>query len=238
MSVAISLGAETYLPLRAVPIITSGLLNTPTLADMISNPDGYCDSEHDTILGVYKFRASASPIPVHYLSFAALRSKSSRESPIVSSRHLPAGMLVRRSAVRDLFDLVVNEVGRAQPGRIKPAQTIWDEDPQLSASDYAFTFEGLSRPRMNSATQLRANILQVITDVEYRIGKSGIQIDRTKMPGTREAWSQLIWELDARLIRSPDTYKDHFKIMGIRWMAGSRRAQINPIRTALNLPAI
>jgi len=89
MSLVIKVGGNTYLPLRAVPIVTSTLLNTPTLAAMISDPGSYCDAEHDTILSVYAFRPSGSLIAVDYGPFATLRSKPSRESAIDSSLSAP-----------------------------------------------------------------------------------------------------------------------------------------------------
>lgn len=238
MSLVIKVGGETYLPLRAVPIVTSALLNTPTLAAMISDPESYCNAEHDTILSVYSFRPSGSLIEADYWSFAALRSKSSRESAIDSSRHLAAGMLVQRDKTRQMFDLIVHEVGRAHPGRVKPEQTIWDENPQLPPQALAFIMEGLPKQRLNSAVDLRARILDIVQDVTRLVAPHGITIDTTAMPGTRASWSALITELVPEAARSPATHADHFSALRLTWRSGSRPEQINPIREALGLKLI
>lgn len=238
MSLVIKLGGETYFPLRAVPLITSGLLNTPTLAHMISDPEAYYDQQHETILSVYAIKKGGVLLPVDHLSFAALRSKPAKESAIRSSRHLPAGMLVRQTDVQAMFKFVVSEVGGNFPGRIKPEQTVWDENPQLSTTELAFTLEGLSKPRMNSAVNLQARILEIIHDIQRRVAPSDIHIDLTCMPATRKAWSQLIAEIEPSVSRSLSTHQDHFKAMGFRWPRGTRSKQINPIRTALELPNI
>lgn len=75
MSLTITLGAGTYFPLRAVPMITSGLLNTPTLADMISNPDGYCDAYHDASVELITVPAL---LPIFWHGWFTCRSESAK----------------------------------------------------------------------------------------------------------------------------------------------------------------
>ena len=238
MNLTITLGAETYLPLRAIPIVTSGLLDTPTLAHMISDPEAYCDDTADTVLSVFAYQPTGKLLPASHLSFASLQSKSKRESPIVTSRHLPEGMLVKHDAVWSMFNAISHSYSLIRAGLVNPAQTVWNDDPQLSAADRAFTLAGLPIPRLNSAASLRARILDVLLNVEQKVEPVGIIIDRSAMPGTRGAWSQLIGELDERAARSADTHKDHFSHLGLRWRPGSRPEQINPIRIALNLSPI
>lgn len=233
MSFAITLGKDIFLPLRSVPVVSSGLLNTPRLASMISDPESYCDHDHDTILNVYAYRSGGKPLPVHYRSFIPLQTKSQRESALKSCRHLPAGMMVRRSAAVDMFNLLIYEFGS-----FKPTQTIWNEAPQLAPNDMAFILEGLPRPRLNSAAELQARILAIMDDITRQVAQHGILIDKTAMLGTRGAWSQLIGEIDGTVARSPATHADHFKELSLRWLPGSRPQQINPIRIALSKPPI
>lgn len=235
MSLVITLGKEAYLPLRAVPIVTSGILNTPNLAEMISDPDAFCGVIYNPIISVFAYQNRGRPLPVDYQSFSLLRSKSRKESPLKSCRHLPAGMLVRRNAAREAFDLLVQEIAPTRPGMIKPAQTIWIEDPPLSADDFAFILEGLPHPRSNSAVELRARMLELLEDVEQQVAREGITFDRSAMPGTKRAWSELLGRLDPTVVRSPATHEEHFRAMGLRWRAGSRPEQLDRIRAAMGI---
>lgn len=239
MSLAIRLGATAYLPLRAVPIITSGLLDTPTLAHMICDPDAYCDNDHDTVLSVYSYRDGGKVLPVDRWSFSTLVSKTSKKkSPLETCRDLPAGMLVRAGDARQMFDLVVSEVGRAHPGRIKPAQTVWNDDPLLAAADRECIFDGLPAPRQNSVEHLKASILKIVEAAEFHGAQNGCPIDRMAMPGTRGAWTDLICEIDSSAARSKATHETHFRELDLRWRPGSRPEQINPIRRAMGLKEI
>lgn len=229
MSFAITLGKDVFLPLRSLPIVTSGLLNTPRLANIISDPEKYCDQNHDTILSVYAYKAGGKPLPVNHASFAALQTKSQRESPLRSCRHLPAGMMVRLSDTLAMFNLLVQEVGG-----FPPAQTVWNEVPQVADTDMTFILEGLPSPRLNSAAKLQGRILEIVEEVKSRVASQGISLDTAAMPGTRKAWSQLMVEIDSTVLRSPATHESHFKKLGLRWRPGSRPEQINPIRIALS----
>ena len=233
MSLVITLGKGIFLPLRSLPVVSSGLLNTPSLASMISDPESYCGQDYDTILSVYAYQQGGEPLQVNHTSFAALQTNSRRESALKSCRHLPAGMMVRRSDALGMFNFLVHEVGG-----FKPAQTIWNEAPQLAPTDMAFILEGLPTPRLNSAIELRARILAIVDEIARQVAPHGISIERTAMPGTRGAWSQLIGEIDVKASRSPATLADHFKMLGLRWRSGSRPEQINPIRVALSKPEI
>lgn len=233
MSFVITLGKDTFLPLRALPSVSSGLLNTPRLASMISNPESYCDQNHDTILSVYAYQAGGKPLPVNHASFAALQTKSQRESPLKSCRHLYAGMMVRRSDALAMFNLLVHEVGGFQP-----AQTVWNEAPQLSPTDRVFILDGLPIFRLNSAATLQARMLEIVEEVTIKVARAGISIDKTAMPGTRGAWSKLMGQIDSSVARSPTTHESHFQKLGLRWCPGSRPKQINPIRIALSMPLI
>jgi hypothetical protein len=233
MSLVITLGKDIFLPLRSIPVISSGLLNTPTLASIISDPESYCGHDYDTVLTVYSYLPGGEPLQVNHASFAPLQAKSKRESALTSCRHLPAAMMVRRSAALGMFNFLVYVVGG-----IPPARTIWNETPQLTPADTAFILEGLPTPRLNSAAELRARILAIVNDISHQVAHHGILIDKTAMPGTRGAWSQLIGDIDGKAARSPDTHADHFKALGLRWCRGSRPEQINPIRVALSRPPI
>ena len=233
MTFAITLGNDIFLPLRSIPVVSSGLLSTPRLAKMIADPDSYCDQYHDTVLSVYAYQQGSNPLPVNRASFAALQTKSRRDPALKSCRHLPAGMMVRRCEAMAMFNFLVHEVGG-----FKPTQTIWNEAPQLDVADMAFILDGLPKPRLNGVAELQARILETVEEVKRRVALQGIVIDNAAMPGTRGAWSQLIGALDSRVSRSPATHNDHFKAMGLRWCPGSRPEQINPIRLALSMGPI
>jgi hypothetical protein len=195
---------------------------------MISDPESYCDRDHDAMLSVWAYQPGGEPLQVNHASFARLQAKSKHESALKSCRHLPAGMLVRRSDALSMFNLLVYEIGG-----FKPTQTIWNETPQLAPIDLAFILDGVPIPRLNSAAELQARILEIVDDITRQVDPHGISIDKTAMPGTRLEWSRLIEEFGG-VIRSPSTLNDHFKALGLRWRPGSRPQQINPIRIALS----
>lgn len=88
---------------------------------------------------------------------------------------------------------------------------------------------------MNSAVELRAKMLELIEDIEQQVAREGITFDRSAMPGTKKAWSELLGRLDPTVVRSSATHEEHFHAMGLRWRAGSRPEQLNPIRVALGM---
>ena len=233
MSFAITLGKEKFLPLRSLPIVSSGLLNTPMLANMISDPEGYCDHNHDTILSVYAYQLGGKPLPVDHASFAALRRKPKRESALKSCRHLPPGMMIRQSDALAMFNFLVHDIGG-----FPPAQTVWNDAPQVDDTDMIFILEGLPSPRLNSAAALQARMLEIVDEVTIQVARAGISISKTAMPGTRSAWSELMGQIERSVARSPATHEHHFKKLGLRWRPGSRPEQINPIRIALSMPLI
>lgn len=232
MSLVIALGEHKYLPLRSLPVVSSGLLNTPRLARMISDPDSYCDQHHDTVLSVYAYQPSGMHLPVNHASFATLQSKPKSESALKSCRHQPAGMMVRRNDALSMFSLLVNDIGG-----FPPEQTVWNESPQLTTSEIAFISEGLPKTRVNGADKVRARMIEIVEEIKRRVAPHGILIDNTAMPGTRSAWSHLISEFGG-VNRSSATHADHFKRLGFRWRPGSRPEQINPVRIALSKPPI
>ena len=233
MNLTLHLGAETYVPLRAIPIITSGLFDTPAIADMIADPESYCDAEHDTILQPYAYQPNGQLLQVPHVAFSNLRSKRKSKTAIASSKHLPAGMLVSKHDLQNMFNMMVLATSLVRSGRIRPEQTVWNEDPPLSSADFAFVMENLPKPRLNSAADLQARIEHVIQVIAYRVKHAGIHIEKADMPGTRGAWSQLIGEFDQTVARKVATHQDHFRLLGYRWRSGNRPRQINPVREAL-----
>ena len=51
----------SYLPARGITFITDGVIDEGILSAMMTNPDEFCDSDHDGIVAPYRLEANGCP---------------------------------------------------------------------------------------------------------------------------------------------------------------------------------
>jgi hypothetical protein len=236
MSLLIQISGEDYLPLRAVPVVTGGLLNAPTIADLIYDPETYCDSQYGEILSASEYAPLAGLTPVHHERFLARRQLQAAATPLLDALMLPAGMVVRLKATREKFDLIQDQIIPRRQNDLWPTSPVWRIAPALCRADIEMLWAGLPLPRSNSAATLRATILVAMEQIERAMTSQGLQFDRDRMVGTRSEWATLIWLLEPSTCRAQATMNDHFEALGFRWCRGARAAGIDPVRVAMGLP--
>jgi len=214
LSAALQIRSHKYLPIRTLPLVSSGVLDTETVIDMVCDPEGFCDALNDTILRPYVL-ASGS------LSYVPLNSFKR----VVSKGNLPAGVVVQERSARAMFNLCIAEGINSAAARAGAIQT-WNLDVFLPLRDRKYVFDGLPKPRKNSTASALADIAFGVQQICRLCTNAGMPIDPQQMPGTALTWHHYISELGC--LQRPlaaTTFKDHMKQLGYRWPQGRQHVR-------------
>lgn len=228
------LGVE-YLPLRAVPLVTSGVLGGTDMAKMIVDYESYHHPDYPAVITPLIIgRPYERLLPVERSGFVGLAySKSNTTTERLDGR-LPPGILVSKEAVRDKFDMVVDVVWRNRAERPKANTIVWHENPVLSAEDWRFVLEGFALPRKNSRAATMESLRFAFGKVVQTLAAAEICIDEHRMPGVKADWIKILKNRIPSLeTRSHSTWKDDFKDIGLKWIKGR-----NPVGIAAVLDAL
>jgi hypothetical protein len=236
MTLVRKIGAHEYVPLRGVPVITGGVLDAATVVDLIRSPDRYCDHNYSEVISPLRLDTDGSLKPVDYRAFASWKPRRKKQvlQPLAESTSLPAGQLVALDAVREKYELVMNELVLKGKMKLPKCHVSFDSSPQLPPDQLAMLNEGLPPPRANSALMRRSAILIAFKAIATRLKDHGITLDHTQLPGTSKDWLRLMGPLAPDLTTlSPSTFKDHCKGCGLRWVQGKNPPLMAQVKYAL-----
>ena len=218
---------EIYLPLRALPIVTGGIFDAPTIANMLCNPDAYCDAQHDAVLTALQYQRGRHPHPVEHLAFRDQLAASRSDDPYNSAMQFPGGYLVRESDARSLFSLFMDH-GLYRACKRVP---VWNIAPVLTPIQRQAVFDGIDPPRKNSVVYNQAKIQMAAESIVGVLCSRGVRVVFDSLPGTKADWIAQMKGRDPSLEFAPDTFKRHFNALGMRWRPGTRTGQLHALMT-------
>ena len=222
MSLVRTIHGQRYLPLRAVPVITSGVLSADVLAAMIARPDNYCDADHDQVISPCRRKQDGSLLTVHHLGFDhwPTSRRSTGTCQLYGGEHLPPGLLVKLAAVQEKYELVVAAASRRVSARRWPTAA-FDLNPEVSATDLLTLLEGLAPIRTNSAAALADGIASAVHQLVRLCAQNGLAVDRACLPGNSKHLQRIVSRLVPRAGEvATATFKDHCHRLGIGWRQG------------------
>lgn len=233
MTLVITINGAPYLPLRALPHVSSGLLDESTVIHMISDPEGFCDHQYDQILSPMICRPDGRLLPVSSQGFAALRTPFGRKPRLIAAT-LPPGMLVRLDAAKEKFNLIVNEIMPKARSQFSPRQAVWDVSPPLTVEERRHIFEDLPPSRSNSVPALLAQLRQAYERIKSHCAEKGVTLDDMALPGNSRDWTPIVHKLaPLSRYRSNAVLKEHLKTSGLRWHQGRQPAVVREFIDAI-----
>jgi hypothetical protein len=228
MSLMIKAQGRRFLPLRAVPFVTDGLIDLPTIAHMFDDPEAFCDAQHDAVLCALKPQLSGKPLPVPREPLTRCINAAGSCANALANPAL-AGLVVDAVAVKALHDVLVHELGVHGRLPADAAPPVWNESPVLEASDRAVVLEKLppqfmpAPSRVNSKADRLERILAAVDKAEEKALAAGVRFDRTELPGTKAQFTRLLASFDRAITaRARATLHDHYFEAGLRWKQGSK----------------
>lgn len=226
MSLVLRIDGEDYLPIRSVRFVTSGVLEDKDVAEMIGDPETFCDADYGEIIAPFKYKPNGKLVPMNHTVFATIARTT--QTPM-----LPPGTVVRKVAVREKYDLTVHEIWKNQ--QLAPHFPAWDENPDLTPAERQVVLEGIVTPRVNDRRKVLAELDAALRSLQTTMDQLGSPIARETMPGTKADWVQIFRQVAPHVQKSPATLDGYFKEMGLRWPQGGDRNTILPVRIALGL---
>ena len=222
MSLVRTIRGQHYLPLRAVPVITSGVLSADVLAAMISSPDDYCDADNGEVISPCRQKLDGSLLVVNAQMFKQLADAgpSTGLPHLYRGEKLPAGLLVALTAVREKYEIVVGVESRCPHVRTPPT-VAFDLNPEVSASERAVLLEGLPPVRTNSAAALGNDITAAVDHLVTLCAQNGLAIDKACLPGNSKHLQKIVSRVVPRAGEVENsTFKDHCHRVGVGWRQG------------------
>ena len=236
----ITIGGEKFVPLRASPLITGGLITANDLAMMLADPDLFCDSENDEVLQAYRYKdAICKPLPIHPVTFLELaRIAHSKQLPILSLDDLPPGLIVKLSKLKAMYDFLLYKLGSRKPSALRGLFPAWDESPNCSQLEGQKIFEGLLKPLIkrepvNTITQQVSLINSELDQLAAHLKEHGFTLDRKAMVGQKSQWIKLLVKKNHHIHRASATLEEHLHKAGLRWKRGAQRSDFDQVERIL-----
>lgn len=215
MSLAIQILGTDYVPLAAIPHITDQFLSADTLADMLCNPENYCDANYETILAAYKVTDTGQTVTIPYACFND------------SEFALRCDIVVELERFQSMYQMLGYELG--VNGKLAGRLPNWNMDvvlpPALSKAITRCIAIPVGRgsqranSKMKKLQQLRTAIAQIQSDAfQY-----GIALDLKNLPGRKVDFLAVLVHLDKSVVMSTATFDSHYaQSLGLRWRQGSK----------------
>lgn len=223
MSLVRVIAEVEYIPLRAVPLVTGEALSVDTLADMIADPERFCDHQFGEVITPQRLTPKGSLERADYRIFSALPRLTAAKSMAdrLGITRLPPGLFVPLEPVREKYDLVMHFLVPKRMVKLSPNHVSFSTAPALSAADLKIVCEGIAAPRANDVTELRNQILSCFKQLISLCRTQGIELDLSCLPGTSKTWLRHVEPLLPKLAtRAPSTFKAHCHASNIHWVQG------------------
>lgn len=234
MKLALTIGGKAMTPLRALPLISGGLLDGPTIIGMLGEPESYCDATRDTVLAAFTLKPNGVLQPVSHLYFAKMLNRARITGQRDAMAELPAGMVTPLDDAREMYGYALEVASSPQAELATHQQFQWDDEPVLSAAQVERVFEDLPRPRSNSATEIVGEIHRVFALVHHACRNAGFELKPQELPGGMKDWKPIFDGLSERLRRSHgEAFKGHAKRAGLRWRQGRLPADVQRLKAAI-----
>jgi len=234
-----TINGRLALAVRALRFVTEGTYDAASVVSLFYDPEG---NSGDGASAPSSFQLtpedrvnSVSPTrwnPIRIRVEAAGTNSSAADAA------LPAGVFVWADEFTTYYSFLRNDRGFEDLGYQAPpaGQWGWNEDPQLSASESEWVWEGFERyrpakmqtpraERKNSRRQLHEALMLEIDEIIATAQGVGITASKTAMPGQKIDLIDILQHRNsARAGRADSTYEADFKEMGLRWTGGKNRA--------------
>lgn len=205
----IDLNGETYLPLRAIPFVTGGIISPKGVVDLISGQqpefsanaylsDGVTQVPHEVCLTINGQR----------------------------DRELPAGILIPYEGLRRVWfsNCILPNIPFDGDEPPSPWLGLPSERVLISKGDYDFVMQGIKNiPRANARDQTMVTLRRAMDDIKAACAKHGVNLELDRLQGTKKQIHELVTELGVRNM-SLGTFDTYAEELGWRWRLGAKSA--------------
>jgi len=230
MKLVIRMGNRSYIPIRAIPIVTDHLFRARDIPALFAYPEHYADAEHDFVVTPYTINA-VGQIRIADRGYFECLDKAwnvaAPEDEAGALEALPESTVVPADELRHFFNFLRRR-DAGSPAQDKQYLRQWLEEADITPEMESRIARGFSQvlfrisSRRNSKVVQLAALEQLIQSIDRGARRANRPFDRTLMPGTK---AQLVHEIRHRhpgLSRSPATLADHLHELGLRWRQGAR----------------
>jgi hypothetical protein len=231
MRLIIEHNGGSYIPLRAVHLVTGGFFKAAEVPRLLGVPDEYCDASQNAILSAFRFGERDDLKPIEYGHFACLAARNDRHPRASDGEFLvdlPGGAVVPADTLKAIFLHIRGAIARGPEADSLNPMPIWNDAPQVPEGVHDLVVEGF-RPekfsdhrRANSRTFQLAELERLVEKVARATASQGRLFNRSAMPGTKRQFVDAVCVACPRLARAPSTLEDHFHAIGLRWRQGAR----------------
>lgn len=221
MSNVISIHGEDYIPLVAVPFISTQFFSTSCLADVLGEPESYCDENNDTVLDAYRIGSKGQ---LSYIPHQCFGSPGST---------LPTDAVISAVKAKAVFDMLVVELKKA--GKLLGQHPSWDlfsELPKAITDDIA---NKIIKPiktnikRANGRPAKLAKMQQALAKIENTARAKGVPFDKENLPGYKRHLLAILKFIDPSIRIRGSSFDWYAKQLQLKWRQGGKPVEAQPL---------
>lgn len=234
---------ESYTPVRALPLCTSGQFTPADVMCLLTDPESHSDSSFSC--NVLPYHISAENTLTYLPSGSMLRFKDNVDTVIAKGGNtteqlaaMPCNVFVKTTEMQSINAFIEKTTQNNQSiwSKTAPHNFEWTDSPYITAQEKSIIFDGidgklLSNPklRINDATTKRKKIQEAFEKIRHICAAKNIEFSSTHIPGQKKQLYECVKIICPTIGISLETFsgKDYAGHLGYKWAQGERTIKGN-----------
>lgn len=237
MMLAINVQGREYVPLLAIPAITTNFFGVSDVARMICEPDSFCDADNDVVLNVFQVSSAGELLEVFPVGLGPFAKAGTQYN--TPTDDVLKNCVVPSAELKYLFHMLLACPRVAE--RVNSSLPSWNDSPTLPAQTATTIKTYIRQPlmrgagRSNSRLTKRFRLEEAYSELEKRCKDRGITLDKHNLPGYKRDLLRILIKIDTKIYMAISTFDGQAKLLGWKWRQGSKPRDAIPLLNIFGL---